>query len=99
MKNVRDPTAKLIARRRFMALAGGLAAAPLAALAEVTAAPQAEAPASAGRPSRRQRQPNVLFVFTDQGLLPRNTRRASPLPGHERLMRRGVSFTNTTVRR
>lgn len=93
MKNV-DPTAKLIARRRFMALAGGLAAAPLAALAEVTAAPQAEAPASAGRPSRRQRQPNVLFVFTDQERYFKEYPPGFSLPGHERLMRRGVSFTN-----
>ncbi|CAB3736038.1 sulfatase-like hydrolase/transferase [Achromobacter piechaudii] len=95
MKDVDQP-ATSVARRRFMALAGGLAAAPLAALAEDTFATHSPPSSSAapGRPNQRQQQPNILFVFTDQERYFNERPVGFSLPGHERLMRRGVSFTN-----
>lgn len=93
MKDVEQPATSL-PRRRFMALAGGLAAAPLAGLADATAATPAKPAVAAARPGRRQRQPNVVFVFTDQERYLKDLPPGFTLPGHERLRRRGVSFTN-----
>lgn len=93
MKDIDQP-ATSITRRRFMALAGGLVAAPLAGLADDTAATQAKPTVAAGRPVRRQRQPNILVVFTDQERFLKDPPPGFMLPGHERLMRRGVSFAN-----
>ena len=93
MKDVEQPATSL-PRRRFMALAGGLAAAPLAGLADATAATPAKPAVAAARPGRRQRQPNVVFVFTDQERYLKDLPPGFSLPGHERLMRRGVSFAN-----
>lgn len=93
MNEIYQP-ATSITRRRFMALAGGLAATPLAGLADTTAATQNNPRVASGRSGRRQRQPNVLFVFTDQERYIDNLPPGFMLPGHERLMRRGVSFAN-----
>jgi len=82
-----------LSRRDFLALAGGAAAAPMinllpGGIAEAAAAPKARAGLPAGK------KPNILFIFTDQERYLERWPRGFQLPGHERLMRRGVSFHN-----
>jgi arylsulfatase len=53
--------------------------------------------AMAGRPARAQpasQAPNILFVFTDQERHHARWPAGLSLPGHERMERTGVSFTN-----
>ena len=44
--------------------------------------------------ARSGKRPNVLFVFTDQERYIQHWPKGMDLPGHERLMRRGVTFHN-----
>ena len=83
----------LLSRRGFLELAGGAAVAPLAGGA--AAAPPAEPGRRKARPaSSPRKQPNVLFVFSDQERYPRHWPKGLALPGHERLRARGVTFHN-----
>jgi arylsulfatase len=43
---------------------------------------------------QRSSRPNILFVFTDQERYQANLPKGLSLPGHERLRKRGVTFTN-----
>ncbi|PLK50433.1 sulfatase-like hydrolase/transferase [Uliginosibacterium sp. TH139] len=81
-------------RRDFLQMASAAAAAPLLAGAmssQATAAPAAALPRSA---QPRTRQPNILFVFTDQERYIKQWPKGLHLPGHSRLMQRGVTFHN-----
>lgn len=89
-------------RRRFLrASAGAAAAGSLLAgagatagaetqLAQAPATPQGGAPAVA--PARGK--PNILFVFTDQERFHASWPKGLSLPGHERMARTGITFTN-----
>lgn len=84
------------ARRRFLAVAASVAAAPL--LGTSTTAASAEAKKTdraprAGAPRRSGAgRPNVLFVFTDQERYIEAFPNGLVLEGHERLKRRGITF-------
>jgi arylsulfatase A-like enzyme len=73
-------------RRRFLGLSAG------AAMASLTGTARAQAPSPAIAP--RRGPPNILFVFTDQERHHSQWPRGLSLPGHERLQRTGVTFTN-----
>ncbi len=77
-------------RRRFLTLAGGAATAQL-----LGGTVLGSSSAQAAKPLRKGpsgKQPNILFVFTDQERYLQNLPRGLSLPGHERLQRAGVSF-------
>lgn len=80
-----------LSRRDFLGLAGATLTAPtLGLLAPPTAA---SAPQRAVQSSSLQgKQPNILFVFTDQQRYIRQWPRGYRLPGMERLMAEGVTF-------
>jgi arylsulfatase len=83
---------KLFTGSRRSFLKGG-AAATLAMLPE--AAPQvAQAQGSAPAVTRARGPLNILFVFTDQERFQSKWPTGMSLPGHERLQRTGVTFTN-----
>lgn len=81
-------------RRAFLAMAGSAAALPLVNLLpggarEAHAAgkvPRSKGPAA--------KQPNILFIFTDQERYITKWPRGLELPGHERLARTGTTFRN-----
>jgi len=83
-----------ITRRNFLTLAGGSVIAPfvgpelLFAQANQTTTSRKPSGASSGK------QPNVLFVFTDQERYMRQLPRGYALPAHARLMEEGVTFHN-----
>ena len=77
-------------RRDFLA---ALAAGTAAALPGVPAA-STPAPAPAKGPPRGDRPLNIVFIFSDQERYFRRHPGALPLPGHERLARKGVTFHN-----
>ena len=74
-------------RRQLFAGAAALAAAPAGQA-------QAQAAAPAINPGRRAKQPNLLFVFTDQERYMPAWPKGLSLPGHERLAGGGVTFHN-----
>ena len=78
-------------RRQLFAGAAALAAAPAA---QAQAQAQAQVAAPAVNPGRRAKQPNLLFVFTDQERYMPAWPKGLSLPGHERLARGGVTFHN-----
>ena len=81
-------------RRGFLALAGGLAAAPVVNLLP-SGVINAQAATSAPRTSAASgKKPNILFVFTDQERYIKQWPRGLHLPGHDRLKRDGVTFHN-----
>ncbi len=77
-------------RRKVLALAAGALAAPMLGAGPARAQTQA-APATLRSSSKAR---NILFVFTDQERYHARWPRGLSLPGHERLQRRGVTFTN-----
>lgn len=77
-------------RRKVLALAAGALAAPLLGAGAARAQTQA-APATLRTSSKAR---NILFVFTDQERYHARWPSGLSLPGHERLQRRGVTFTN-----
>jgi len=81
-----------VSRREFLALAGSAAAAPMINLMPGNVAEAATPQARSGLPAGKK--PNILFVFTDQERYLERLPRGFHLPGHERLMRRGVTFHN-----
>lgn len=86
-----DPS---LSRRGFLKMAGSAVAAPLIG-SGVIATQEASANEFKSRPAPpRLKQPNILFVFTDQERYPRNWPKDLVLPGHERLKQRGVTFHN-----
>ena len=91
-----DLTGHENARRRFLAAAASVAAAPLlpANAAAATAGRKDTDDAPRGAAVRRSKsgRPNVLFVFTDQERYIKAFPNGLVLEGHERLKRRGVSF-------
>ena len=83
---------KLFTGSRRTFLKGG-AAATIAMLPE--AAPQvAQAQGTAPAVTRPRGPKNILFVFTDQERFQARWPTGMSLPGHERLQRTGVTFTN-----
>lgn len=78
-------------RRSFLKASAGAASASLLA-----AAPVEIAQAQSGTPAiTRARGPhNILFVFTDQERFHSQWPKGLALPGHERMERTGVTFTN-----
>lgn len=77
-------------RREMLTLAAGALAAPVFGAGAARAQTQA-APASLRTASKAR---NILFVFTDQERYHARWPSGLSLPGHERLQRRGVTFTN-----
>lgn len=92
MQQIPDP-----ARRAFLAAASGAAAASLLGPAFAGTA-RAQTPPAAPSVVRtaggRNAPPNILFVFTDQERYHAQWPQGLSLPGHERLQKRGVTFTN-----
>lgn len=90
-------------RRRFLGTLAAGAAAPLLATtlvgeAQAQASPSPAPPAAPyvpppGAPSKRAGL-NILFVFSDQERFHARWPKGMSLPGHERLQKTGVSFTN-----
>jgi arylsulfatase A-like enzyme len=74
-------------RRDFLALSAGMAVASLIGGAQAQTPP---APAV----TPRRGPPNILFVFTDQERYHARWPKGLTLPGHERLQKSGVTFTN-----
>ncbi len=83
-----------ISRRRFLALAGGAMVAPLAGSGLLASRSSQAAPRGSRPTSPSARRPNVLFIFTDQERYIRDWPQGMRLAGHERLMRKGVTFHN-----
>ncbi|MBL8675739.1 MAG: sulfatase-like hydrolase/transferase [Rhodospirillales bacterium] len=82
-------------RREFMALTAGVAALPLAGLGPVhEARAQSGAPPATPAIGRAASAPNIVFVFTDQERHFPKWPTGLSLPGHERLMRSGTTFTS-----
>ena len=77
-------------RREMLTLAAGALAAPLLRAGPARAQTQV-APATVKTASKAR---NILFVFTDQERYHSRWPSGLSLPGHDRLQRRGVSFTN-----
>ncbi|KAK6021168.1 arylsulfatase [Ostertagia ostertagi] len=84
------------ARRAFLAAASGAAAASLLGPVFAGVAQAQGQPAVPGivPVSNRNARPNILFVFTDQERYHAQWPRGLSLPGHERLQKQGVTFTN-----
>jgi len=83
-----------LSRRQFLTLAGSAAAVPLlgSSLIGAVEAQAQEASAPVRGPARGRH--NILFVFTDQERYFQRWPDGLTLPGHERLKRTGVTFTN-----
>lgn len=81
-----------ITRRDFISLATGVAAAPLINLLPSGTAQANDLKKSMNAP--RESKPNILFIFTDQERYTTKWPRGFQLPGHERLMKQGVTFHN-----
>ncbi|MFO0795845.1 MAG: sulfatase-like hydrolase/transferase [Gemmataceae bacterium] len=80
-----------VSRRDFHHLSTGALVAPFVGPAAVRTAPQdANAPPATGG---RERGLNILFVFTDQERYTAKWPAGLTLPGHERLLQTGVTFT------
>jgi arylsulfatase A-like enzyme len=77
-------------RRRF--LKAGAVAAGASLLGTLVGSARAQTPTPAPRPPRSGH--NILFVFTDQERFQVEWPRGLSLPGHERLRKKGVTFTN-----
>ena len=86
--NAKSSTSR--SRRQVLALAAGALAAPLLG-ARTARAQTVNAPAPVRATSRAR---NILFVFTDQERFHSRWPSGLSLPGHERLQRSGVTFTN-----
>lgn len=69
-------------------------AAPLAGTGLLAASSSQAAPRVPHATGSSARRPNVLFIFTDQERYIRDWPRGIRLAGHERLMRKGVTFHN-----
>lgn len=82
-----------VSRRQFLALAAGIAAGPLLGASVAQAADPTPAPKSSGKGPGKPRH-NILFVFTDQQRYISRWPAGMSLPGHERMLRSGVSFQN-----
>lgn len=85
-------------RRAFLTASAGAALAGALLPAVVGTARAQTQPQSQAQPApataRRRGPPNILFVFTDQERYHARWPAGLSLPGHERLQRTGVSFTN-----
>ncbi len=95
MSKNESPSDGGVSRRDFLTLASGMAAAPIVNLLPGTAS---EAEAAPGRKSAGKaasgKQPNILFVFTDQERYLKQWPLGFRLAGHERLKSKGVTFHN-----
>ena len=80
-------------RRNFLRSSVAVASAPLLAAAPVEVA-KAQTPGTAPGVSRSRGPLNILFVFTDQERFHSRWPKGLSLPGHERMERTGVTFTN-----
>lgn len=89
-----DNVKNLISRREFISLAGCAAAAPLIGYANDYNSVDQIALGSTKSTEIRKKQPNVLFVFTDQERFFDQYPKGFELPGHERLKNRGISFNS-----
>ncbi len=78
-------------RRAFITAGAAISAAALVGSAEAAESPKAAAAKARGPNSRKM---NILFVFTDQERYQAKWPKGVVLPGHERLQRTGVTFTN-----
>ncbi len=90
-----DPKIPLagISRRQFLTATAGVAAVSLSGL-KLASAADSSAPTSATSLSGWKRKHNILFVFTDQERYIPQWPEHMSLPGHERLLRTGVTFRN-----
>jgi len=77
--------------RRHFLNAGSVAAGALL-LGSLVGSARAQTPAPATQ--ARRGTPNILFVFTDQERFADRRPTGLSLPGHERLLKKGVTFTN-----
>lgn len=105
----RDADGGGMTRRDFLAAAGGTAAASVAGVLAASGAPVATAAGATAAGSPASGAPaaaapgggpwNILFILTDQEryFRPGELPAGFSLPGHERLMKRGTSFTNHTI--
>ena len=85
----RNSTTPTATRRTIMKGAAASALVPA-----VLGAAQAQTRPAAPSVARPQGGLNILFVFTDQERYHANWPAGLSLPGHERLQKRGVAFTN-----
>lgn len=83
-------TAASVKRRGMLKMAGALSTSLVCSTLAGSARAQTPAPA----PARTRSGLNILFVFTDQERYSANRPKGLSLPGHERLERKGVTFTN-----
>lgn len=90
MNTNRDPLGAMTRRAVLVHGATTLATGSMLSATATSAPAQIGAPA-AKRPDTR---PNIVFVFTDQERYFRQWPAGLSLPGHERLQRSGVTFTN-----
>lgn len=81
-----------VTRREFLALAGASAIAPLAGNSFASNPEVKSLTKNIGIPKKFSKQPNVLFIFTDQERYLKDTPKEFTLPGHEKLMNQGISF-------
>lgn len=83
-----------ISRRSFLTLTSAVAAATAVdAVPGISPAQQAQA-APLKKKAASGKQPNILFVFTDQERYLKDTPRGFRLPAHERLQKAGITFHN-----
>lgn len=79
-------------RRNFLKTAAGTASASLLASTGLIGSARAQTPSPA--PAQARTGLNILFVFTDQERYHARWPKGLSLPGHERMERTGVAFTN-----
>lgn len=95
MSDKNKDTESSLSRRDFLALAGSVTTASLINLAPSTANATPVAGDRKATPKiKGSKQPNILFVFTDQERYLKRLPRGYSLPAHERLASRGVTFHN-----
>jgi arylsulfatase A-like enzyme len=89
-----DAVDAALSRRDFLKVAGGVVTAPLIGAGALAPETGLAAPAKRRSAAASGKRPNVLFIFTDQERYPRNWPKNLPLPGHDLLKARGVTFHN-----
>lgn len=90
--NHQNDASGTFSRRDFLSMAGSVAAAPLVNLLTSKAAQASDSPKKTQGQSGSK--PNILFIFTDQERYITKWPQGFQLPGHEQLMRKGVTFQN-----
>lgn len=82
-------------RRNFLALSGAVASASLLTTSNVSHAKTASR--KKNRTPAQLKNPNILFIFTDQERYFSKLPSAFPMPGHERLAKMGTTFTSHQI--